>query len=810
MRFFTFEFRRFTKNLSSTVIIIITLALAIGTSTAIFSVVDALFFRRLPAPDADQIVGVYGTDKGKIFDDEISEKDYAYYRDNSSNIFSEVAAHYSTSPLYIVTEDQTNSQQLQGSVVSSNYFSLLGLTPQLGRFFIAEEDSSPLGHPVAVLSYDLWHSTFGGDTNIVGKTIHLNGVAFSIIGVAPQRFRGIYSGISNDIWIPLSMSPVGYRWCNTQDRTCDYLNIIARLKHSVSIESAQSTMSGLMSQINKAYPSRDNAGKDLQVVYLRGMRPSEKSDFHILTTLLIAAGILLLLIACTNLGGLLLVQGIGRSREMAIRVSLGASRWQVTSQLLKESAILAVIGAGVGLTVAQALSHWLSAFLFIGQNGISALQLELNRAGLLFTLAVCIGALLLFGLVPAFVNSRPDLTLVLKEQESVGGYSGSQLRRILVGVQVALTVILLIGAGLLMKSLNYILSGPGFSPTHIAYLRLTPLRLGYAADKAEQFQREVMRRVESMPEIESANLMQSTPWSDGRRLVVTLPGQDQTRPENRLSAWSNSVTPGFFKTIDSSLLRGRDFAATDDRNAPKVAIVNNVLADKLWPNKDPIGQAFIIKGAPYVVVGVSNSVQYQSAIRGARPFLYTSFWQNNDGTDARMLVRTRSNPGQIFTDLRHTIQSVSADVPISEEMTMVSGLQRAFGEVFLARNIFLMIGGIALVLSLVGLYGMLAFFVVQRTREIGIRSALGAQHKDIVGLILRQGTTIIIGGTILGVLATAFFIRFMESILYGIKSIDLATFVAVPLALWLLSSFAIYFPVNRAVKISPLKAIRYE
>ncbi|HVG89861.1 MAG TPA: ABC transporter permease, partial [Alphaproteobacteria bacterium] len=428
----------------------------------------------------------------------------------------------------------------------------------------------------------------------------------------------------------------------------------------------------------------------------------------------------------------------------------------------------------------------------------------------IFTSAVVVGTMFLFALVPALINSHPHLTLVLKDQESIAGFHKSRLRQMLVAGQIGLSLVLLMSAVLLIKSLNHILDGPGFETTRIACLRVSPVRLAYTPEKSQAFLREVLRRVEAAPEVEHVSMGQSMPWWLPKPFEVALPGRTASREEDKVMASMNAVTPGYFQTMGIPLLQGRDFTAADVSNAGNVTVINESLANRLWQHQNPLGRVMVVANEQFTVIAVARDAQYRSIADKQQPFFYTSYWQEANGTDGRLYIRSKVIPEAVLQRIHKIIVGVDPDVPITEETSMTEGVRRSFDSVLLTRNVLSAAGTIALVLSMIGLYAVIAFAVAQRTREIGIRSALGAPRNNILYLILREGFGLALLGTVMGVSGTVGLVRLLSSLMYGVSAFDVITFTAVPLLVITLAALASYIPALNATRISPLIAIRHD
>ena len=541
-----------------TVVALATLALGIGANATIFSFVDALFLRPLPVRDAHEVVHVGQTVRGSADTRSLSLVDFAYYRARSGS-FAELAAHYPGSPLHLVIDGLPRSTI--GSVVTASYFTVLGIRPALGRFFVASEDSTAGRDAVVVIGHALWQQAYGGASDVIGKRVQINGTPFTIVGVAPEGFRGVVAGMaSSDVWLPSATFDVGYRYCNAFERGCTIVQMLGRLAPGVTVERAQAELDVLARQLATAYPET-NRGLGVRVSPARGA--TVQSGQPQLVAVLVGAVAVVLLIACANLSGLLLARGLRRRREIAVRLALGATRGRLVRLLLTESVLLAVGGGVLGVGVAGWGKELLQSMYATNYAGTPInLELTIGWEVIAWTFALSVLAGVASGLVPALQGRRADVQSVLREEGTGagGGVTRPRLRSALVVSQVALSVALLIGAGLLLRSVQQLLRGPGFDPGRVVVLRLRPSLVDYDAAKAWAFQREVIRRLGALPGVESASTSEGLPMFDfGTRVDVSVPGGDSPRPADTLQVLSNRVGDGYFATLGARLLDGREF-----------------------------------------------------------------------------------------------------------------------------------------------------------------------------------------------------------------------------------------------------------
>jgi len=790
-----------------TVIATLTLALGMGANTVVFSILNTLFFRPAPVRNPGELVVSGGMKRS------ISPAEYFFDRDHNQS-FSGMAAEWATEHTYLAGAGEPKI--VLGAMVSANYFDLLGIRPFLGRYFLPEEDEPAGRTPVAVLSHSFWRSDFGGDREVLGRTVKLNSVATTIVGVAPPEFHGLHAGIDNDLWIATAGAAVGTRDCPQTPSRCGVFEaLVGRLRPGVALRPAQEEMNAL----NRQWEAADPALRKSVIVLspARGLyRVAERREIVQAARLLPSCVLALLLIACANLAGLLLARGAARSKEIAVRLAVGATRGRIVRQLLTEAGLLALLGTSLGLLLLLGSQGWFSRFPFVGSEGFkSYYEVSLSPAILALSFGLSILTVFLFGLVPALKTSTPAPIQALKGTESAAGQS-ARLRGLLVSGQVALALVLAAGSILLIRSLDHILMGSGFDPNHVAIVRVSPYRLGYAQAQSERIQEEALRRVAGLPGVESVSFGQRAPWWESFDDWIALPGhghedgRQKQKDDTRLWAHYNTIAPNFLKTLQIPLLRGREFTSGDRVGAPKVVIVNQALAARMWPAQEAVGQTLVIGGANYTVVGVAANAQYSPASDSPHLFFYLPYRQVADGGDARFFVRTSAEPGAMLSQIKAAIHGIDPDVPIGEDGTMRERLLGDFGPLRLTRSVLTFAGGAAVFLSAIGLYGVLAFVVARRTREIGIRMALGATRESVRKLFLSQGMKLAFAGAVAGSLAALVATRLLSSMLYGVGPVDPVVFVAVWLLLAFVCLLASCIPARRATRVDPMVALRDE
>lgn len=774
----------------------------------------ALFLKPLPLDDATRLVVVDQTlaDRPEQSGFPLSYLDYVHYRDHA-RVFAGLSAHYSTSPMHIATRDA--SFGVTGAVVTANYFDVLRVQPAAGRFFAPVEDEVPGRNPVAVVSHDLWRSRLDPDRPILGADIRINGASFTVVGVAPEGFRGIVRGVTpTDVWIPTAMFKAGYRYCDGLARDCRVVNLIGRLNPQVTIREAQAEMTRLARQLEAEFPAT-NKGRSVRVRPALGVRIEEQTRAAPVVALLAGAATLVLFVTSANVAGLLLARGLRRRKEIAIRMALGAGRGRLVRQLLVESVVLAVAGGIAGLIVAFWSTELLRGFFGVGYVGealnvdLSILDLHVIAAGL----AVALGTGVLAGIAPALQATRRDALPALKVESGGASPRRSLLREGLIVLQLAVSALLLVGSGLLVRSFSRLHRGPGFDPDAVALTRLRPSLVGYPAEQAWAFQREVIRRLEALPGVVAASPANVPPlpgWGRPAR-PIQLAG-DTGDPAGALRTSTTHVGPRYFKALGARVIEGREFDDGDGPSSPRVTIVNQALARRLWPQGGVVGSTVTVGRRPCEVVGVVDDVQFVGARGEPEPIAYFDFWQqdasDNWSHDSQTLVGVGGDAARLLPQIRRVITEVDPEVPASSPQTLGTRLDYAFASVRGARTLLLTFGALALVVSAIGLYAALAFAVGQRTREIAIRMAIGAARSDVARLVLRRGGAIVLLGMSIGLVAASFAGRLLAHLLYGVSPYDPLSLVAGPALLGSIALLAIWLPARRAMAIDPVATLR--
>ena len=794
--------RTLRQSPTFTLVATLSLALGIGASTSVYALTFALFFAPPAGIDQpDGLVRICRFVDGRPEGHEISYTEYLYYRDHAT-IFSDLASDGNVKLL----TDTEDGRQLLTAVVSPTYFSVLGLRPRTGRFFLPSEDTAAGRDHVVVLSHDFWQRRFAGDSRSIGGRLVLAGTPYTIVGVAPPHFQGSSAGWAYDIFVPNRSVFSEAELTNQKNGQDGQLDIIGRLKGGRSLAQAQAEMTMLARGLEQVYPAT-NRGAGLFVSKLRGIDPEAWAEQARLPTLLVATVVCLLTIACVNLAGLLQTRHAARAKEIAIRLALGAGRGRVIRQLLVESLLLSACGGAAGLVVAwwgtTVLERAYTRNNFTGAHHFYPLALDARAFAVALLTATAAGVL--FGLVPAWQASRPVLVPALKEDASAP--RRSRLRAVSLVVQVALSLMLLVGAALAIQSTRTVWLNPGFDAEHVAYFSISPARAGYRDEKATLYAANVRRRLESLPFVESLSFSWVPPPFWFSTADIFLPGHPPARREDTLKVPVNWVSARFFDTLHIRVFRGRDIEQRDiDRHRP-LAVVNEALARRLWLDQDPVGRALIVDGRRFEIAGI---VHYEGLHPGGEtegPYLFCS--DTSRRQQGSLLVRVKGDAAAALDTLRREVLAVDADVPINQAMSLTAVIADQEAEVPIVMGVLSFAGGLALLLATLGLYGVVALWVGQRTREIGIRVALGATSSRIVGLVFREGVRLVAIGLPLGLGASLAAVRLLSDYLYGVSATDVVTFSATTALLAGVTLVACYIPARRATCVDPGQALRH-
>jgi predicted permease len=788
---------------------ILCLTLAIGANAAVFSWVEGILFRPYPlVSHQERLVALAGTARDEK-STETSWPDLLDLQRNCKLLDSLFVSKITGATLNIGERADVTT----GSIVSANYFDAIGIHPILGRGFEPGEDAGRSAHPVAVISYQLWQSRFKGDPEIIGKTQRFNNVVHTIVGVAPQGFYGTFVGWAMHFWVPASMEEAfeagGYK---LEDRGARWAEAYVRLKPGITRDQAQQEISVLASRLEADYPDT-NRGRSIK------LWPLWQTPFNNAGTLLPTLEIMLavvffvLLIACANVGNLLLVRSFARRHEMTVRLAIGAGRSRLSKQLLTEGLILSVFGAAGGMLVAYWCRHAL-VLLFPVRSGIAMhLPGEIDGRVLALSAGVCLIATLIVGLVPAFQTRSLDLAGALKaESFGVVGASGrAWVRSSLVVLQVCLSFILLVGAALLMQSLQKIRStSPGFSTTDVLETGVSLVAAGYDVPRAKTFQDELIDRVRSLPGVESAAYARLAPLGYGSYSSTPIAVDGYEPPPNEQpTAQYNQVSPAYFGTLGIALISGREFTRADDENAPLVAIVNETMVTRYWRGQNPIGQRLQVKGKWVQVVGIAADSKYASMRESPNPFFYVPLRQDfvrGPGLN----IRTAQPLQTIQAAVTREVRAIDNNLALYEMITLQEQVDRSTSPQLVAVTLVAILGGLALLLASIGLYGVMSYAVSQSTRELGLRMALGAGASNLLGLVMSRGLALMLTGVVIGVAVALGLTRLLGNLLYKVSPRDPLAFGSAFAVMTIAALAACFLPAWRATHTDPMRALRTE
>lgn len=797
-----------------TAVAVLSLTLGIGANTTIFTLAKAFFLESVPVKDPARVVSLYSnaqSRKGPPQEYLATPYPNAVDYQEKTDVFSGSSIAIFSGLKFTVGGKQ---QQIFGELVNANLFDVLEVQPFLGRGFSEEEDKS--ARPVAVLSYALWNTQFGADRNILGRTIQLNQMDFTVIGVAPQEFRNVGSLRSPDVWIPISMRDLMLDEDTKRflyERGFRSVQMVARLKPGVSLKQAQLAVHALGEELEKEYP-KDNGGRNEMLVPINetAIPPQLHNVFARAGALMMLIVSLVLLIACANVANLLLARATQRQREVAVRLAMGAGRLRLIRQLLTESFMLALLGGALGVLIAYWGKSVLSSLI---PPGIARnLNLSLDGRVLVYTLGLALIATILFGLVPALQASRMDRIAALKDR--TGAPTGSArwygLRGILVMAQVALSLVALAGAGLFIHSLrNAQQIDPGFEVKHELVMFVNLGSEQYPQAQAEAFYKDVVDRLQTLPVVGGAGISDSAPFGGGLQRTTFTDGVDTTDPRNGKLTPFISVSPGFFSTAGITLLTGREFNEQDDAKGAMVAVVNRAMAESFWPGQDPLGKHVHFLGEPWdmTVVGEVNTVKYLTLGEPPQAIVYVPLKQHYSPF-ATLYVRTKGEPAKALPSVRSTVQSLIPSVPLTNVQTVEEAMLQSMTAPRVGAELLGTFGLLALILAAIGTYGVMSYSVSQRTQEIGIRMSLGAQPGDVRRLILVGGMAMVSAGVAAGLVFSTFLSRSMNSLLFGIGAFDAPSFLSTAALLILVAMAACWVPARRAMRVDPLVALRYE
>ncbi len=788
--------RSLAKKPAFTAVAVLALCLGIGANTAIFSVINGVLLRPLPFEQPDNIVMVWekrvalGRERNPV-----SAPDFHDWRAQNT-VFEEMAAYQ---PTDITLAGASEPEKIPAAAVHPGFFSVLRAKPGLGRTFLSDEDRADK-NSVVVISHGLWQSRFGGDPNIINRTVTINDKSYTVVGVMPARFS--YPEAEVAAWIPLTLSER-----ELSNRGSHSLLVIARLKPDVPIDQARAEMQTIASNLEQQH--QVNTGHSVNVF---GLYEEVVGSSRSALWIIFGAVAFVLLIACANVANLQLARSTSRQKEIAIRSALGASRFRIVRQLLTESLLLSLAGAVLGLLLAL---WWVDILLAISPGAVPrTAEISLDGRVLAFTLAVAFITGLVMGIVPALHASRPHLNEALKEggrSSSAGG--GNRVRSALVIAEVAICLILLIAAGLMMKSFVKLLDvNPGFNPENAVAVNVTLSRSKY--EKGQQiaaFFQQSLERVSALPGVKSAGVASNLPLGQGfGSRYFSIEGRPPLPPGQGYNANTCLVTPGYFNAMSIPLIRGRDFANGDTYGTPDVVVINEEMARQFWPDEDALGQRVRVGEGPWrTIIGIVGSVKNRGLDAEPRQEMYWPYYQGAipGGT---FVVRTESNPEAMTAAIRSAIGEVDKDQPLSDMRTLEQVMSESVAPRRFNMLLLAVFAGVALLLAAVGLYGVISYSVTQRTHEIGIRMALGARPADVMKLVVGQGLVLTAIGIGMGLVGAYFLTQFMATLLFGVNATDLSVFIAIPSLLASVALIASVVPARRAIRVDPMVALRSE
>ncbi|HZP01925.1 MAG TPA: ABC transporter permease [Terriglobia bacterium] len=805
-----YGFRMLARNPGFTAVIVLSLGLGLGANTTIFSFINALLLRPPAIESPGEVLEISETRRGELRT--LSMPSYLYYRDHSRTFSGILAAAIIPKAAAWVRPEQT--ELVYAHVVSANYFSVLGVRPALGRGFLPAEDDAEGKSPVVVLADSFWRRRLGADPAIIGKNLTINRHSFTVVGVAPSYFTGTQP-FKPDFWAPLSvLEEIGWSGASRTSWTHAWIYAAGRLQKGVRPSQAQAELNVLAGQLEQSSP---NANKGWGVA-LSPVSLAPRFVRNVVAGfggLLMAVVVLVLLVACANAAGLLTVRASQQRRETAIRSALGASRLRLMRQALTESILFSCLGGVVALL----MTFWTSSLLLSLKPSIAMFPIEfdvpVDSGVVAFTLLLSILTGVVFGIVPAARSSRFVPAAALKEEASGGGQRRSRFRSLLVVAQLAVSLVLLLGAGLCLKSLlNAWSIDKGFETRNRFLASFDLENVGYSRAQGEEFHRRLIERVEALPGVLAVGLADELPLGATKSDVeVFAEGQDTATKEQAITVSNRIVGPRYFQVMGTPLLRGREFGPQDRADSPKVVVINEVMARQFWPGRDPLGQRLTVieggKRTSLEVVGVAKTGKYLSLGESPVPFMYRCLAQEYRPA-ATMVVRAVTDPRLLMTAVRREFQQLEPNLALNQLCTLDEYVKLSL---FLARITSVLLGAsglLAVLLALAGVYSITAFDVAQRTREIGIRMALGARRMDVMGLVMRRGLLLTSAGLVIGLAGAFALTRFLSYLLYGLSPTDPVTFVVVAVLLAAVSMLAGYIPARRATRVDPMLALRYE
>jgi len=793
---------------------LLTLALGIGAVGTVFTLIDAVLFRPLPGiGDSDRVVSVGRSYKGDGFDN----SSYPNFRDlrDQNTMFSDVAAEH-TQPISV--SDGARADRVQGAIVTPNYFRTLGVRMSRGRGFLDNEDIGSAAPATVVISYGLWRNRFGGDSSIVGKRVLVNGMPMTIVGVSGRGFIGTSATSVVDVWVPMSAArQVLPSFLDLDEslrhRTWVWIMIYARLKPGVTFEQANAEVTTIAARLRKDYPELEKEAFGWTLAPGVGLTPAERSDLSRLTGILLSVAALLLLLACANISNLLLARATARSREMSVRLALGAARARLIRQLLTENLLVSMFGGLAGFALSTWAAAALSRFFAASDRFSLAVDLTPEWRGLAFTFAVATASGVIFGIAPALRSSNAGLVPGLKQAAALAPRR-SRLRPLLVVIQLSFSLILVSAAGLLLRTLwNFNQVRPGFDTRDLQLFTVQPnLSRKYSDADLRLFYQRLFEQVRALSGVEGATLARVAPVSRSGWGVNSRFPDKPNDPNNGLSF--NTVAPNYFEMMGVPVVRGRGFTFQDTASSAPVLVVNETLAKSVWPGEDAIGkQVFIAdEKVPRQVIGIVSDLKYRSLLEKSRPFAYMSMWQPYPMPDSATVIhiRTRQPLAQMAAQVQRVVLSLDPNLPIFDVKAISDQIADSYWRQRVTGMLVGIIAALALALAMAGMSGVMAYVVAERTREIGIRMALGANATEVVSAMVRNSAVMIVAGITFGTAGALAATRLLQSYLYGVGARDPLTLGAAASLLGFAALVASYVPARRAARVDPMVALRQE
>jgi predicted permease len=818
-------FRVLRKNPGFTCVVVLTLGLGIGANTAIFSLMDQVLLRALPVREPGELVLLDGPGafRGKTFNDQTFS--YPMYKDfrDRTEVFSGVLARF---PMAVTVVWNGESERVSGDLVSGNYFEVLGVRPAVGRLFNAADDRTPGAHPVAVLSHGFWTRRFGSNPAVLNQTLTVNGHPLTIVGVAAQGFNGLQVGGNADVIVPVMMkAQMTPTWNDLDDRRSRWVNVVARLKPGITAEQAEVQMNVVYDQIKQQeIAAYANVSENFKQRFLqkhlevlpggRGLSDLRSQFSSALVVLMWMVGVVLL-IACANVANLLLARTTSRQKEIAVRLALGASRATIVRQQLVESAVLAAAGAVVGVGFAMWSGSVLLAAL-PGSESARSLSSTPDLRVLLFAFVLAAATALVFGIAPAIQATRHAAASALKDEAGsvVGGGRQARVRRVLVVAQVAMSMLLLVGAGLFARSLYNLRSvDPGFQVDRLIAFSIDPSLSGYSQDRTRQFFETLQRELSNVPGVRNVSMSEIGALSGNNwRTTVRVDGYQPKEGEDMNPSF-DGVGPQYFSTMGIPLVAGREFKDSDAAGAPKVAVINEAMARYFFGDSNPIGRRFGQGGGnptDIEIIGVARDSRSDTIREKSGRYVYIPYRQDEGVTSLTFYVRAAGDPAAVTAAVRQTVQRLDANLPIYGMRTMEAQVAESLFVERMVASLSVAFGILATLLAALGLYGVMSYAVTRRTREIGIRMALGAERARVLWLVLREVAALSTVGVVIGFTGALFATRRIEAQLFGITRNDPLTVAAAIVLLLLVALAAGWFPARRATNIDPMLALRSE